>query len=104
MANLWYEKSNLFNYQQNSLQNCGTFTQLVWKNTKEIGVGISRKNGKIYIVALYSPPGNIIGAVTKNVFPPSASTSTVVDENNSEKSKLIKQIKQLLDTVEKTPF
>jgi hypothetical protein len=35
---------------------------MVWKNTKEVGVGIGYcKNGGIIIVASYFPAGNYIG-------------------------------------------
>ena len=46
--------------------------QVVWKATKRVGVGIATKkdeNGDIitYIVARYSPPGNILGQFAANV-------------------------------------
>ena len=39
----------------------GHFTQLVWDNTKYVGVGtaLNVKTGRICIVARYSPPGNV---------------------------------------------
>ncbi|MEI6088085.1 MAG: CAP domain-containing protein [Bacteroidota bacterium] len=37
----------------------GHYTQMVWKNTKEVGVGVSTcPNGAIIIVANYFPAGN----------------------------------------------
>ena len=37
------------------------FTQLVWKDTKRVGVGcaINKERGQIYIVAQYTPNGNV---------------------------------------------
>ena len=46
-------------------------TQEVWKATKKIGVAIATKpkNGmtETYIVARYSPPGNMLGEFETNV-------------------------------------
>ena len=48
----------------------GHFTQVVWKGTKEMGVGrATARSGNIYVVANYSPPGNMQGAFQANVFP-----------------------------------
>lgn len=49
----------------------GHFTQVVWKSTKKLGVGIaSVKHGfwtTTYIVARYSPPGNYNGRLKQEV-------------------------------------
>ncbi|KAJ7382008.1 hypothetical protein OS493_037710 [Desmophyllum pertusum] len=49
----------------------GHFTQVVWKSTKKLGVGIaSIKRGfktKTYIVARYTPPGNYEGRFKQEV-------------------------------------
>ena len=37
---------------------CGHFTQVVWRETKKLGLGYAQKNGRAYIVARYSPGGN----------------------------------------------
>jgi pathogenesis-related protein 1 len=51
----------------------GHYTQMVWKNTKEVGCATATVNGKasdarggysgvvVYLVCRYSPPGNIAG-------------------------------------------
>ena len=44
------------------------FTQLIWKNSKEVGFGIAKsKSGKFYCVANYYPPGNLLGEYKENV-------------------------------------
>lgn len=48
----------------------GHYTQMVWKNTKEVGCATATSNGKasngdsglaVYLVCRYSPPGNMAG-------------------------------------------
>ncbi|CRK97387.1 CLUMA_CG010777, isoform A [Clunio marinus] len=57
--------------------NVGHFTQIVWKNTKYMGVGKSvSRTGKIFVVAFYYPPGNITGEFQNNVLPPTDSKQT----------------------------
>lgn len=49
----------------------GHFTQVVWKGSKEIGVGKAvAKDGKHIVVASYRPAGNLIGTYAANVLPP----------------------------------
>ena len=45
------------------------FTQLVWKETKEVGFGIAKneQTGKIFAVANYYPNGNGLGQFKDNV-------------------------------------
>jgi len=49
----------------------GHFTQLVWKGSKQLGVGIAFANGgkTAVVVANYYPPGNYLGQFPQNVFP-----------------------------------
>merc|ERR1712098_488094 len=48
----------------------GHFTQVVWKGSSEVGVGVAQKGSKVIVVANYSPRGNYIGQHADNVFPP----------------------------------
>uniref|UniRef100_A0A0N5BB17 SCP domain-containing protein n=1 Tax=Strongyloides papillosus TaxID=174720 RepID=A0A0N5BB17_STREA len=43
------------------------FTQLVWKSTTSIGIGIARSYDYFYITLLFYPKGNIWGQYGKNV-------------------------------------
>ena len=47
----------------------GHFTQVVWKESVRVGLGIAKSNGQIHIVANYHPPGNMATdeAVAANV-------------------------------------
>lgn len=57
----------------------GGFTQIVWKSSKKLGVGISVHGRKIFVACYYDPPGNTLSnekaystyfLYRKNVFPP----------------------------------
>ncbi|KAJ0181412.1 hypothetical protein K1T71_003497 [Dendrolimus kikuchii] len=70
----WYSEINEYSFgKEPEILNCGHFTQIVWKTTREIGVGSAKsKSGKLYVVANYYPPGNYSGLFAKNVPPPGA--------------------------------
>ncbi len=42
-------------------QKCGHYTQIIWKNTKEVGCGMARSRNTDYFVCQYNPPGNFEG-------------------------------------------
>ena len=50
----------------------GHFTQVVWKGSRRLGVGVGyADNGrKAIVVANYDPPGNYLGQFPQNVSPP----------------------------------
>ena len=48
----------------------GHFTQVVWQQTAEIGIGQAKSDdGKIFVVARYRPAGNFINNFQDNVKP-----------------------------------
>lgn len=63
----WYNE--IKDYKYNDYQpGTGHFTQVVWKATKEVGFGLAKaKNGSIYVVANYYPPGNYLNKFSENV-------------------------------------
>ncbi|PSN32010.1 hypothetical protein C0J52_18086 [Blattella germanica] len=72
----WYKgvEHHIFGSEPSSLTS-GNFSQIVWKDSEEIGVGIAKnKKGQIFVVANYSPPGNIVGKFAENVPPPGGPT------------------------------
>lgn len=45
-----------------------SFTQLVWRDSSEIGIGCTRNgNGDLLVVADYDPPGNVPGSFKSSV-------------------------------------
>ncbi|TGZ59613.1 hypothetical protein CRM22_008979 [Opisthorchis felineus] len=71
----WYKESELYDYstEPNSVEYVGHFTQMIWKGSKEIGVGFAPSRdspNRAFIVCFYNPPGNAIGEYRANVFPP----------------------------------
>ncbi|XP_013790700.1 Golgi-associated plant pathogenesis-related protein 1-like isoform X1 [Limulus polyphemus] len=70
----WYRERKLYDFdKQPSLLHAkaGHFTQMVWRSSKEFGVGKARSRfGKIIVVANYKPAGNVTGEFQDNVFSP----------------------------------
>ncbi|XP_020278788.1 protein PRY1-like isoform X1 [Pseudomyrmex gracilis] len=67
----WYseKKEHKFGVEPKVLNTCH-FTQIVWKNTTEMGIAMAKRNGTCVIVACYHPRGNIVGQFTENVLKP----------------------------------
>ena len=65
----WYDEINKYNFNEDWQSGCGHFTQVIWKDSKEVGFGKCKdKNGFTYVVANYFPAGNYIGFFKFNVF------------------------------------
>lgn len=62
VVNAWAGEVKDYNYAANTCRGvCGHYTQIVWKDTKEVGCA-SAKNGPRQVwVCEYGPPGNYIG-------------------------------------------
>ncbi|XP_063419821.1 Golgi-associated plant pathogenesis-related protein 1-like isoform X2 [Mytilus trossulus] len=46
------------------------FTQLLWKNSREVGFGKVKAKNRVIVVGCYRPAGNIKGQYQQNVLPP----------------------------------
>jgi len=65
----WYDeiKKYQFGIEPRSM-GTGHFTQVVWKNSKNLGIAKAQSSsGKIIVVANYEPAGNFIGQYVQNV-------------------------------------
>jgi len=71
-VDLWYEeiKDYDFTNPKNKRGTVGHFTQLVWKGSKQLGLGLAKSaDGTNYVVANYFPAGNFVGQEKENVLP-----------------------------------
>ncbi|ODM92171.1 Golgi-associated plant pathogenesis-related protein 1 [Orchesella cincta] len=66
----WYSEVSRYNYTCNCMSNAGHFTQMVWKNSREFGMGVVTVGRYTAGCALYYPPGNYVGDYLNNVLPP----------------------------------
>jgi hypothetical protein len=58
----WASESRNYDYNSNRCRGvCGHYTQIVWKDTKEVGCGVARGGGREVWVCNYDPPGNWAG-------------------------------------------
>ena len=70
MFKKWEDEGNNYDYDKSKYtKDASHFTQIIWKETKQIGIGFSQdeSNKKYYFVFLYYPPGNTLGEFSKNV-------------------------------------
>ncbi|CAF1664183.1 unnamed protein product, partial [Didymodactylos carnosus] len=69
----WYDEVKNYRYDHPDFAlSTGHFTQLVWADSKQLGVGIAYSDDKksVYVVTNYKPAGNVIGNFPKNVKKP----------------------------------
>ena len=61
----WYGEKKGYRYRKisgSSGYSTGHYTQMIWKDTQQMGVGVAIcPNGAIIVVANYYPAGNVIG-------------------------------------------
>jgi len=59
----WGNEVEYYDYSDNSCHaTCGHYTQVVWKDTKEVGCGMAVCGNKAQIwICSYDPPGNAVG-------------------------------------------
>jgi len=72
----WYSENKYFNFQGTNKDMAAStkafhFTQVIWSDSKELGVGVSKnpKSGKIYLVCNYDPRGNYMSQFKEKVLP-----------------------------------
>ena len=66
----WEEEAKSYDFTKNKLvKEASHFTQIIWKETKQIGIGFSSDEDKkkYCVVVLFDPPGNTLGEFAKNV-------------------------------------
>ncbi|CAL8239225.1 unnamed protein product [Gadus morhua 'NCC'] len=68
----WYGEVKDYEYNSPGCKdNTDHFTQVVWKETKEVGVGLATDGKSVFVVAQYRPAGNVEGTANfqRNVLP-----------------------------------
>ncbi|XP_074526269.1 Golgi-associated plant pathogenesis-related protein 1-like [Halichoeres trimaculatus] len=66
----WFSEIQDYNFSYPGFSgSTGHFTQVVWKSTTELGVGMATDGYRAYVVGQYRPPGNMNmpGYFAKNV-------------------------------------
>ena len=66
----WYEGASSYDFDHGDFsQETGSFTQLAWKSSRRLGIGIAYGNNRrtAYVVARYLPAGNVLGQFKKNI-------------------------------------
>ena len=67
--NTWLKTGNNYETNKNKFSKENAhYTQIIWKNTKEIGISMSydEETKKYCTVVLYNPPGNTLGSFHEN--------------------------------------
>jgi uncharacterized protein YkwD len=69
VADSWYDEIKDYHFNRPGFSmDTGHFTQVVWKDTKEIGCAAAKSSaGGTYVVCNYNPPGNYSGRFPGNV-------------------------------------
>jgi len=85
-VNSWYSEVKDYNFSKSGYQsNTGHFTQVVWKGSKELGIGRAKSaDGKVFVVGRYRPAGNNMRAFKENVFPSKAREVDNTDNNSPD--------------------
>ncbi|KAF4524072.1 hypothetical protein B566_EDAN013020 [Ephemera danica] len=66
----WYDEIKDYNFSEPGFgMNTGHFTQVIWKSTTEMGIAIVTEGNGFFVVANYSPHGNMQGEFEDNVLP-----------------------------------
>ena len=70
-VDMWYEEIKDYSFGNPGFASgTGHFTQVVWIGSQEMGVAkASNANGTQFVVARYSPAGNVLGRFPENVKP-----------------------------------
>uniref|UniRef100_A0A4W4G2J6 SCP domain-containing protein n=1 Tax=Electrophorus electricus TaxID=8005 RepID=A0A4W4G2J6_ELEEL len=75
----WYSEIKDYRFNRPGFTSgTGHFTQVIWKDTKELGVGLATDGAMTFVVGQYLPAGNIsnAGYFEKNVLPPGSAVDT----------------------------
>ncbi|XP_057290015.1 uncharacterized protein LOC130612678 [Hydractinia symbiolongicarpus] len=64
----WYDEIKLYDFNKPGYKKgIGHFTQMVWKSSTKLGVGVASKGRTVVVVARYTPQGNFLRRFEQNV-------------------------------------
>jgi len=62
VVSAWASEAAAYDYDTNTCRSrCGHYTQLVWRDTKQVGCAVARDSRREIWVCEYAPFGNVIG-------------------------------------------
>lgn len=65
---LWYRERKRYDWRHPRFRKgYSHFTQMMWKESREVGIGMARTPYRVIVVANYYPMGNIEGAFKENI-------------------------------------
>jgi pathogenesis-related protein 1 len=68
VTDMWYDEVRLYRFPDGGFSmQTGHFTQVVWRETTQIGCGVATCNGMDIYVCEYDPPGNMDTMYRQNV-------------------------------------
>nr|XP_020454781.1 Golgi-associated plant pathogenesis-related protein 1-like [Monopterus albus] len=81
----WYREIKDYSWHMPGFRmNTGHFTQVVWKDSTELGVGLATDGHRAFVVGQYLPPGNMNtpGHFQRDVLPPDSRKDLNKAENH----------------------
>ncbi len=71
MVDIWYDEKDNFDFKKPDYkENSGYFSQMVWKGSKEVGIGVAEGPENKWVgIANFYPAGNSLGQYQENVLP-----------------------------------
>ncbi|XP_024660319.2 GLI pathogenesis-related 2 [Maylandia zebra] len=91
----WYSEIKDYDFKKSGHQpKTGHFTQVVWKSSTQLGVGIATDGNTVFVVGQYRPAGNITNAgyYQKNVLPKGTELSSTNEEDSEAGCKAANQV------------
>ena len=71
VVGMWTDEESAYDFRRGGFSmDTGHFTQVVWRDTREVGCGTASCKGLDIFVCNYDPPGNVEGGYRENVKPP----------------------------------
>ncbi|MEO1048050.1 MAG: CAP domain-containing protein [Pseudomonadota bacterium] len=68
MSGVWIDEKEFYVHMRfpyvsstGNWQDVGHYTQIIWRDTTQLGCGLATGNDRDYLVCRYAPPGNFVG-------------------------------------------